>query len=171
MTLTFLPCQGVVSLNSSEVPRQHLMAGAVIATLPVLVIFLWFEKYLVSGLTAGSVKGDGVTNLLNEQAIAILKKNDRGGFTIPTARLYPFQWNWDSAFVALGLATYDLDRAWTELEMLVSGQCDDGMIPSIVFRTDDQDYFLALKSGKIITAPFQAQAYLSRRFWPVSFCL
>ena len=25
--------------------------------------------------------------------------------------------------------------------MLVSGQCDDGMIPSIVFRTDDQDYF------------------------------
>ena len=82
-----------------------------------------------------------MTNLLNEQAIAILKKNDRGGFTIPTARLYPFQWNWDSAFVALGLATYDLDRAWTELEMLVSGQCDDGMIPSIVFRTDDQDYF------------------------------
>ena len=82
-----------------------------------------------------------MTNLLNEQAIAILKKNDRGGFTIPTARLYPFQWNWDSAFVALGLATYDLDRAWTELDMLVNGQCDDGMIPSIVFRTDDQDYF------------------------------
>ena len=82
-----------------------------------------------------------MTNLLNEQAVAILQKNDRGGFTIPTARLYPFQWNWDSAFIALGLATYDLDRAWTELEMLVSGQCDDGMIPSIVFRTDDQDYF------------------------------
>ena len=43
-------------INSSEVPRQHLMAGAVVA-IPVLVIFLWFEKYLVSGLTAGSVKG------------------------------------------------------------------------------------------------------------------
>jgi len=53
----FTLSRGVVSLNSSEVPRQHLMAGAVVATVPVLVIFLWFEKYLVSGLTAGSVKG------------------------------------------------------------------------------------------------------------------
>jgi len=53
----FTLSRGVVSLNSSEVPRQHLMAGAVVATLPVLVIFLWFEKYLVSGLTAGGVKG------------------------------------------------------------------------------------------------------------------
>lgn len=53
----FTLSRGVVSLNSSEVPRQHLMAGAVIATVPVLVIFLWFEKFLVAGLTAGSVKG------------------------------------------------------------------------------------------------------------------
>ncbi len=49
--------RGVVSLNSSEVPRQHLMAGAVVATVPVLVVFLWLERYLVAGLTAGSVKG------------------------------------------------------------------------------------------------------------------
>ena len=53
----FTLSRGVVSLNSSEVPRQHLMAGAVVATVPVLVIFLWFERFLVSGLTAGSVKG------------------------------------------------------------------------------------------------------------------
>ncbi len=53
----FTLSRGVVSLNSSEVPRQHLMAGSVVATVPVLFIFLWFEKYLVSGLTAGSVKG------------------------------------------------------------------------------------------------------------------
>lgn len=53
----FTLSRGVVSLNSSEVPRQHLMAGAVVATVPVLFVFLWFEKYLVSGLTAGSVKG------------------------------------------------------------------------------------------------------------------
>ena len=53
----FTLSRGVVSLNSSEVPRQHLMAGSVVATVPVLVIFLWFERYLVSGLTAGSVKG------------------------------------------------------------------------------------------------------------------
>jgi multiple sugar transport system permease protein len=53
----FTLSRGVVSLNSSEVPRQHLMAGAVIATVPVLFIFLWFERFLVQGLTAGSVKG------------------------------------------------------------------------------------------------------------------
>ncbi len=53
----FTLSRGVVSLNSSEVPRQHLMAGSVVATVPVLVLFLWFERYLVSGLTAGSVKG------------------------------------------------------------------------------------------------------------------
>ena len=53
----FTLSRGIVSLNSSEVPRQHLMAGAVIATAPVLFLFLWFEKFLVSGLTTGSVKG------------------------------------------------------------------------------------------------------------------
>lgn len=53
----FTLSRGIVSLNSSEVPRQHLMAGAVIATAPVMFIFLWFERFLVSGLTAGSVKG------------------------------------------------------------------------------------------------------------------
>ena len=53
----FTLSRGVVSLNSSEVPRQHLMAGAVIVTIPVLVLFLWFERFLVTGLTAGSVKG------------------------------------------------------------------------------------------------------------------
>ena len=53
----FTLSRGVVALNSSEVPRQHLMAGAVVATLPVLVLFLWFERFLVQGLTAGSVKG------------------------------------------------------------------------------------------------------------------
>ena len=53
----FTLSRGVVSLNSSEVPRQHLMAGAVVATIPVLAVFLWFERFLVSGLTAGGVKG------------------------------------------------------------------------------------------------------------------
>ena len=29
-----------------------------------------------------------------------LAKNDRGGYTVPTANLYPYQWNWDSVFAA-----------------------------------------------------------------------
>ena len=53
----FTLSRGVVALNSSEVPRQHLMAGAVVSTLPVLAIFLWAERFLVGGLAAGGVKG------------------------------------------------------------------------------------------------------------------
>lgn len=78
---------------------------------------------------------------LHQRAIETLVKNDRGGFTIPTAGLYPYQWNWDSAFCALGIATYDMDRAWAEITSLIEGQLPDGMIPSIIFREDSPDYF------------------------------
>ncbi|MGI9505967.1 MAG: MGH1-like glycoside hydrolase domain-containing protein, partial [Geminicoccaceae bacterium] len=70
----------------------------------------------------------------DDQAIEILQANDRGGYTVPTSRLYPYQWNWDSAFVALGFAAFDQDRAWREIEMLFEGQWDDGMVPHILFR-------------------------------------
>ncbi len=43
--------------GDAETPRQYLMAASVVVTLPILLIFVYFEKYLVSGLTAGSVKG------------------------------------------------------------------------------------------------------------------
>lgn len=49
--------RGMVALNSQEVPRQFLMAGAVIVTVPIMVLFFFFEKYLVGGLTSGGVKG------------------------------------------------------------------------------------------------------------------
>jgi len=53
----FTLSRGMVSLNSSEVPRQYLMAGAVMVTVPVMALFFWFEKYLVSGIASGAVKG------------------------------------------------------------------------------------------------------------------
>tara|TARA_Y100001947_G_scaffold11265_2_gene8619 strand:+ start:168 stop:1391 length:1224 start_codon:yes stop_codon:yes gene_type:complete len=52
----FTLSRGIMSLNSSEIPQQHLMAGAVIATIPVMVIFLYLEKFLISGLSTGGVK-------------------------------------------------------------------------------------------------------------------
>lgn len=70
-----------------------------------------------------------------------MRANDRGGYTVPTARLYPYQWNWDSALSALGFAVFDIDRAWTEIESLFEGQWADGMLPHIIFRRDDPDYF------------------------------
>jgi multiple sugar transport system permease protein len=47
----------MVTLDNQEVPRQFLMAGAMIITVPIMVLFFWFERYLVGGLTAGGVKG------------------------------------------------------------------------------------------------------------------
>ena len=76
-----------------------------------------------------------------DAARAVLAANDRGGYTVPTDRLYPFQWNWDSAFVAMGFATYDTARALTELERLIDGQWPDGMIPHIVFHAPADSYF------------------------------
>jgi glycogen debranching enzyme len=91
------------------------------------------------------MKGMTMTDLRKlpkeEAARAILAQNDRGGYTVPTHGLYPFQWNWDSAFVAMGFALYDVDRAYRELERLIEGQWDDGMIPHIVFHAPSDTYF------------------------------
>ncbi len=48
---------GLQQLDSQEVPRTFLMAGSVIITIPIIVIFFFFERFLTRGLTAGAVKG------------------------------------------------------------------------------------------------------------------
>jgi glycogen debranching enzyme len=77
----------------------------------------------------------------DDEARAILRANDRGGYSVPNGRVYPFQWNWDSAFVALGFATFDRDRAWREIETLFDAQWADGFVPHIIFWQDDPGYF------------------------------
>ena len=54
-----------------------------------------------------------------QNAVEILTKNDRGGFTVWTSVLYPHQWNWDSASTAIGITTYKKIRAWQELIILI----------------------------------------------------
>ncbi len=76
-----------------------------------------------------------------EEAINIIKMNDRGGYTVPTSRLYPYQWNWDSGFTALGIWHFNKWRAWLEIMALLDAQWQDGMVPHIVFRHNDPDYF------------------------------
>jgi len=82
-----------------------------------------------------------MTDELIAQARAILRGNDRGGYAVPTARLYPFQWNWDSGFVAMGWATFDEARACDEIAFLLRGQWENGMVPAIVFHAPSDDYF------------------------------
>ena len=76
-----------------------------------------------------------------KKAVEIINRNDRGGFTIPTNKLYPHQWNWDSAFTALGIATFNKTRAWQELILLINAQWANGMIPHIVFHENNPNYF------------------------------
>ncbi|HXR70633.1 carbohydrate ABC transporter permease [Actinocrinis sp.] len=62
LTLTSTPSNEplTVGLNNFigaySVDWQHLFAGSVIATIPVIVLFALIERKVVSGLTAGSVK-------------------------------------------------------------------------------------------------------------------
>ncbi len=71
----------------------------------------------------------------------ILLQNNRGGYTIPSARLYPFQWNWDSGFIALGLAYFDAQKAMDEIRFMYKGQWENGMLPHIVFHQPNDNYF------------------------------
>lgn len=48
---------GVQQLDSVEVPKTWLMAGSVITTVPIVILFFFFERFLTRGLTAGAVKG------------------------------------------------------------------------------------------------------------------
>jgi multiple sugar transport system permease protein len=43
--------------NTSQVPPTEFMAGLVIASIPMIVIFLVFQRSIISGLSAGSMKG------------------------------------------------------------------------------------------------------------------
>ena len=72
----------------------------------------------------------------------VLINNRRSGYTLPTNNeLYPAQWNWDSAFIALGYSYFNMEYAIEELEKLISGQWEDGMIPHILFHDNDESYF------------------------------
>ena len=79
--------------------------------------------------------------VLRARAVEVLRKNDLGGWTKPAPRLYPHQWSWDSALIAIGLAHVDLERAIRELESLFGAQWSDGRIPHIVFNPTARDYF------------------------------
>jgi sn-glycerol 3-phosphate transport system permease protein len=56
--MTTLPV-GLTLLQDSEGSNEWgiIMAGSVMVVLPVLILFVWAQRHIVEGLTAGSVKG------------------------------------------------------------------------------------------------------------------
>lgn len=74
------------------------------------------------------------------RALEVLRANALGGATSPSRALYPHQWSWDSACIAIGYARAAQERAETELRSLFAGQWRDGLLPHIVF-TEGARYF------------------------------
>ncbi|MFA9431829.1 trehalase family glycosidase [Egicoccus sp. AB-alg2] len=71
----------------------------------------------------------------------VLDANWMGHATRPSPRLYPHQWSWDSAFMAMGQATHDPARAQQELRSLFAAQWSNGLVPHIVFSEGQGRYF------------------------------
>ena len=92
--------------------------------------------------TGGLMTNDTVPiEEIRTKAIDVLRLNDLGTMTSAGPNLYPHQWSWDAAFVAIGLARFDVPRAVTELQTVLDAQWSTGMLPHIVFSEDDANYF------------------------------
>jgi hypothetical protein len=72
--------------------------------------------------------------------LAVLDANWLGSGTSPSRRLYPHQWSWDAACIAMGQASWNQERAETEIRSLFAGQWRSGLLPHIVF-TEQARYF------------------------------
>ncbi len=69
-----------------------------------------------------------------------MRGNDLGSYTRPSPRLYPHQWNWDTAFVAIGWAHFDWTRAEREIDHLLEAQWQNGMLPHIRYNPAVTEY-------------------------------
>ena len=82
-----------------------------------------------------------MSNLINKAQKTLLG-NRKKGYTLPTNnKLYPAQWNWDSAFIALGYSYFNLNYALKEITTLLDGQWKDGMVPHILFHNTNTNYY------------------------------
>ncbi|KAA0932147.1 MGH1-like glycoside hydrolase domain-containing protein [Streptomyces apricus] len=102
---------------------------------------------------------------LHRRAAEVLDGNWTGASTVPSRSLYPHQWSWDSAFVAIGLRHLSPLRAQTELETLLDAQWGDGRIPHIVFNPSvpldayfpSPDFWRSSSAGRAAGAPRTVQ--------------
>lgn len=102
---------------------------------------------------------------LHVRAARVLEANWTGGSTVPSRNLYPHQWSWDSAFIAIGLRHVSPLRAQTELETLLAAQWADGRVPHIVFNPSvpldayfpSPDFWRSATAGRTAGAPRTVQ--------------
>ena len=88
-------------------------------------------------------------DMLVHQARAVLDFNWTGEYTMPGPRLYPHQWSWDAAFIAIGYSHYDQERATRGLRHLFEAQWKNGLLPQLVFNP----HFTNVTSAKLDPPP------------------
>ncbi len=96
------------------------------------------------GIATATPAASGIDrDRLARAAVRVLIENWQGHATVPSRSLYPHQWSWDSAFIALGLEHFAPRRAAAELLSLFGAQWADGRIPHIAFNpaVADDAYF------------------------------
>ncbi|QMU66769.1 MAG: glycoside hydrolase [Flavobacteriaceae bacterium] len=98
---------------------------------------------------------------LQNRAVKILNNNWKNGFSIPCANLYPFQWKWDSGFIAIGFAYFDMQKAEREITTLLDAQWNNGFIPHIVFHTENDSYFPGADFHQSSLHPLSSKKYKS----------
>src|ERR1700727_1716289 len=89
-----------------------------------------------------------------DQAKAVLERNDRGTYTIPAEGLYPHQWLWDSCFIAIGLRHVDVERAKMEILSLFRAQWTNGMVPHMIFTAGESQHRLDYGMWQSWVSPF-----------------
>ncbi|MFF2845885.1 hypothetical protein ACFVT5_06090 [Streptomyces sp. NPDC058001] len=102
---------------------------------------------------------------LHDRAARVLHRNWTGTSTVPSRGLYPHQWSWDSAFIAIGLRHVSPLRAQLELETLLRAQWADGRVPHIVFNPSvpldayfpSPDFWRSATAGRAAGAPRTVQ--------------
>ncbi|MFE9877268.1 hypothetical protein [Streptomyces sp. NPDC005784] len=107
----------------------------------------------------------GPSGSLHLRASRVLNGNWTGTSTVPSRGLYPHQWSWDSAFIAIGLRHLSPLRAQTELETLLGAQWADGRVPHIVFNPSvpldayfpSPDFWRSSTAGRAAGAPRTVQ--------------
>src|SRR6266498_3117865 len=89
---------------------------------------------------------------LEPHAVERLARTDGDLANSAAAHLYPHQWSWDSACIAIGYSGWDQERAQAELRWLFASQWTDGLLPHIRFAQD----------ARYFPGPEFWQAHLSR---------
>ena len=98
---------------------------------------------------------------LKQRAIEVLNKNWKDGFSVPCANLYPFQWLWDSGFIAIGFAYFDMLKAEREIRTLLDAQWENGFIPHIIFHVESDTYFPGPDFHRSDLSPNSSKKYKS----------